>query len=404
MNNEFKQLVDDLLSGVEWRQCHRNAVLNQINGAPKVKRKLSLALVIVIILILLTGVAFAIAAWHHHAEQIAQMEAQQGRFSEWDAGSRVALIRHLVEGGVLARDSRAQQLLSGDMTDEAASQLATTLVTKWCHIKGREDMVGLFSILETVWGKHPYEWSDENLVWYQEICEKNGEEIEGRIHMPDDGLMSRQEAIAIAAGAVKPLMNLPQEVWDAHTPFALYQSLVYGETDEPYWFVSFLECSHPTTLIRIPSVVIDPRTGEIYSDDAWPTPEEALQSEKEYLNEYQEEYEYGDRSHYIRLLSHEERAEVDWFFSIPDPECIPEEDALAIARKALMERESYTQEELAKLTPYAWYHGNFGSGRAAWIVRYYDESVRLPDTYCVMYVDIDADTGEIISMYPDGSL
>lgn len=51
-------------------------------------------------------------------------------------------------------------------------------------------------------------------------------------------------------------------------------------------------------------------------------------------------------------------------------------------------------------TAYAFFYPDRGGGRPAWIVQYYDESTPLPDGYCVLSVDMYADTGKIYVYYP----
>lgn len=370
----------------------------ELKEDPVVKRKVSLALVFALMIVLLAGVAFAIVSWHQHAERIAQMEAEQGYYFEWSADNRVALVQHLVDGGILTADERVHQLLNGGLGEEEASQLATAIITEWSGI--REDAISLMSILETVWGRYPYEWSQEDLVWYMETLEANGVKMETRVSIPEGDVLTKEQAIALAVEYVKPLVNYPQEVWDSYTITAIYESQYYAGNDDPYWNVEFHPPTRWTTRTYIPGVVIDPRTGEVYSDEFCLTPEQRLIA-------HWEEIETAEDYRFMRFLTHEERAEatkgypVGSAYAIPDPAFISEEEALSIAKKAFMEEREYTEEQLdVLLTAYTFYHADFGGGRPVWTVRYYDETVRLPDSDLVLGVDIYADTGKIISYYP----
>jgi hypothetical protein len=289
-----------------------------------VKRKISVALVFALVTVLLARAAFAIASWYQHAERIAEMEAQQGYYSDWSADSRVTLVRYLVEGELLTTNERIERLLSGNLDAEAASQLATEIITEWSGV--REDAISLMSILESVWGHYPYEWSQEDLTWYTNTLEANGEKPETRFSIPEVGVLSKEQAISIAVERIKPLVNYSQEVWDGYTISAIYGSLEsqqFTGNDDPYWKVEFHPPTRWTTRTYIPAVVIDPRTGEIFSDEYTPTPEQALA-------EYYLDVDSADPSQFIRDMTHEERVEFgkneNFWYAIPDPSwrrCFP---------------------------------------------------------------------------------
>ena len=361
------------------------------------KKKVSVGLVFAIIMILLAGIAFAIAHFTEYAGKIADMEAEKGYYDTWEVDDRAALVKMLVESGVLPEDERVKTLLSGTLDNAAASALATEIIVDWGP--AREDAITLMSVLESVWGRYPNEWSPENLVWYMETMEAKGQKQETRFYIPEGGVMSKEQAIAFAIEYIKPLVDYPQEVWDGYTVSATYESMYHADNDDPYWYVSFQPPTRWTTRTYIPAVVIDPRTGEIYSDEIYLTPEQALA-------ERQAEIDSADPTRFMRFMTHEERAEVykdNYYvgcYTVPDPSCISEEEALAIAKKAFMEERGYTEEQLAGLTPYAFFTGDSGGGRPAWAVKYYDETVKLPDQYVVLSVDMFADTGEIYVWYP----
>ena len=385
---DYAKLPDDV------RLAYVQAV-HRLKEEPIVKRKVSVALVFALMIILLAGVAFALISWHQRAEEIAEMEARQGYYDVWPADSRIALVNHLVEGGMLAADERTQRLLSGSLSDEEASRLATDIISDWGNI--REDAISLMSILEAVWGRYPYEWSIEDLAWYSQTLEANGEKLDTKSYVPEGDVLTKEQAIALAIEYVKPLVEYPQEVWDSYTIAAMYESLYDADTDDPYWHVQFIPSTRWTTRTYIPGVVIDPRTGEVYSDENYFSPQELLD---QYWGVLENEDEYP----FFRFMSHEERAEATkdhtLGYGIPDPNCISEEEALSIAKKFFMEERDYTQEQLANLTAYAFFSPDNGGGRPIWTVRYYDEQYRFPDMYLVLGVDIFADTGETYGYFP----
>ena len=371
------------------------AAARNVKEEEQMKRKLSVGLVFAVVLILLAGIAFAIARFTETAGKIADMEAEKGYYDTWSVEDRVALVGMLAESGVLPEDDRVKTLLSGTLDDAAASALAAEIIVDWGP--AREDAITLMSILESVWGRYPNEWSPENLVWYMNTMEAHGEKQDTRFYIPEGDVMSKEQAIAFAIEYVKPLVDYPQEVWDGYTVSATYESMYYADNDDPYWTVSFQPPTRWTTRTYIPSVTIDPRTGEIYSDEYTDTPEQAL-AERNW------EIDSADSTRFMRFMTHEERAEVYkdelYGYGIPDPSCISEEEALAIAKKAFMEERAYTEEQLAGLTSYAFFMADSGGGRPTWDVRYYDETVRLPDQYVVLSVTMFADTGKIITWYP----
>jgi hypothetical protein len=398
---KFKQSQPPVPQGFETRHDFLLWKLTEnAGGEVVVKKKLSVGLVFAIVLVLVaaTALAVAIVSWHQNAEKIAQMEAEQGYYSDWSADSRVALVQYMVESGILTSNERIERLLNGNLDAEAASQLATEIITEWGGY--REDAISLISILESVWGSYPYEWSQEDLAWYTNTLEANGQKPEERYFIPEGEILSKEQAIALAIEYVKPLVDYPQEVWDGYTISAVFESRSYSDSDDPYWKVVFLPPTRWTTRTYIPAVTIDPRTGEIYSDEYTDTPEQALAY-------YYADIDSAEPTYWMRFMTHEERVEAQdkglgsAGLAIPDPSCISEDEALLIAKNAYIEKRGYTEEQLAKLTPYAFFWGDYGGGRAAWVVRYYDETVRLPDMNSVLDISMYADTGKIISQYPE---
>lgn len=393
-NEQIRDTIDTRLSGVTFTAKNKQAVLATIKGEPKImKRKIPAALIFALMIVLLAGVTFAIVQWHQHAEEIAKLEAEQGYYDEWPADSRVALVRHLVEGGVLAPNDDTDRLFGGGLTPEEASRLATEIVAEWGSM--REDNISLMSILETVWGVYPDAWSTEDLAWYTETLQDIGTlpKDHERFYVPDGTVLTQEEAIAIAKEIVRPIVNYPQEIWDSYTISATYRTLDHPENDKPYWYVHFMPSTRWTTRTYIPAVALDPITGEVYSDAYTLSPQAAWDEYWSFLHD--------DSIIRLRHLSHAERAEPsEGYYGVPDTQTLPEEEALRIARAVFAEQRGYTDEQLAALTPYAFYIPDNGGGRPAWSIRYYDESFPYPDSYTVLSVEMYADTGEVYITLP----
>lgn len=417
------------------------AALDKTKEEKVMKRKIPVALVFALVIILALGVAFAIVSWRETARQIATMEAEQGYFDEWSGESRVALVRLLVDAGEMAPDARTERLLAGGMGEAETVALATEVITQWGEM--REDVVTLMSILERVWGRYPDEWSVENLAWYTQTLVETGRigHDEERFYLPGEGDLPREEAERVARQAILDETDFTAEdMRDWTVTYEFYA--MPGDEEGPKWLVKYHipredgELDWPRYSVAVSSpegeVVTDPlrgidRPGQGDADRAayeaaqndplvqawrdWMDKEVAHQF---YIAPVEKKAAFTRDMRPLILAAVEAgnpyvdegmRAMAAHVYGVPGPEDVPEAEALALARQAVVDAFGLPAQTVAYFQPHIYYDMT-DAGRPLWTFffniynsdHYEDEAYtaairELPRGY---RVELDACTGEVL--------
>lgn len=318
-----------------------------------VKKKLSVGLIVAVVLILAAVTALAIVHFNEYAVKIADMEAEKGRYDIWIAEDRIALVRMLVESGALPEDDRVKTLLSGTLEDAAASALATEIILAWGPV--REDVVSLTSILETVKGPMGH-WSPEDKAWYTDLLREKGtlgaeaDHVANPIMPTGDGL-SQGEAEKIAFDAIAEAYEFDPAELAAYKAGAEFYAIPSLNT-KGKWLITFYP-PHPDGGHKGQSgysAVVDPQTGEVVADPeaGYETPAQRVAG-MEITPEQQRERAalYDTKGHHF-YWSHEERAlYLPDRLSLPDPDAIPEDEAIRIAWETARNHGQIIPEKLA---------------------------------------------------------
>ena len=267
MNNEFKRLVDDRLSGLEWQQRQSNAVLSQIKGEVKVKKKLSLGLVLAIVLVLAAMTALAAALlWEQQVVPMKEIEQTEGIYKRWPVSQKQVLIRALVDSGHIEESSETKRLFD-ELTDEAekhtiADQLLLTLIGQ-----PNVNEISVDSITYAIMGPMNT-WTPEQRVWWQQITEQfygKAGAIDTLI-VPTSDVISEAEAVAIGKAALLTAYELPADGLDKARAVAdLY--VTDQRPDYRRWNIQFQQFREGSDsyVERFYSVVVD-EYGEVIAD------------------------------------------------------------------------------------------------------------------------------------------
>ena len=129
--------------------------------------------------------------WKEAAEKIAPLEEEYGYYDEWDVNTKIELVEILSEVGELSgRD--VEKVLDENTKDGEKNGLCDKLLK--AYVGGSLDLVTLESI---VWGLHGENWSMEDKVWYSELLKKNGlaSASDAGYTLPHEGELTEREAV-----------------------------------------------------------------------------------------------------------------------------------------------------------------------------------------------------------------
>ena len=197
-------------------------VLNAANekGNVKVKRKFSVGLIVVFVLLITMATATAATlVWKQYVETYAQQEAEKGKYNEWPEQDRIALVQSLIDMGYLDNAADKVHEFASTMNDEErlayADELVLTLI-------GQDDIreINIYSLTYAILGYEDF-WTPEERIWWQGI-----QNIISPWHqnytmiLPDDSVISEQEAMAIAKDAILRAYELPEDALEQAWPVA----------------------------------------------------------------------------------------------------------------------------------------------------------------------------------------
>ena len=216
-NNMIQNTIDANLSGLYVSRCQHDALMREITGGKKMKRKLTVGFVLIVTLLFITLAALAVGIWQETADKVANLQAVETAefFADWPTADKVQLVTILNDSGVFPANlsQKSAGLQTDTMTTDAQDTLACDILTAW--INGSVDTITLDSILETLNGPMST-WTMEDLVWYNGLLKKYGllSQEDTAYLLPEAGTdITQEEAIALAKA------NLPRYLWRVHPSF-----------------------------------------------------------------------------------------------------------------------------------------------------------------------------------------
>lgn len=382
----------------------RDVVVHALQEDVQVKKKLwTVPLIAALILMLAAG---ALALVLGNFEWVVALESEQGAFHTWPADDRTALVRQLVQEGMIAEDEQVQRLLAGGLSDADASALATEIVTEGLGL--REDIVTFMTLLEQVKGPIPF-WTIEDKAWYYDTLEKNGvlgNDALDRYILPREGDIPQTQAEQTAFDAICDAYRLaPEALATYKTAVDFY--VIRGDEDAAKWLVSFhalLPEGDGYSYTPRYYAVVDARTGEIVDDPVLQiqTPAQQVASMAITPEQAREmDALYAEKGHQM-YWSHEERAAyLPDRFQMPEPGAISEEEATRIAWDALVANGGVIMDMLDTYKNVAMYYRPYleSTDASLWAIDWIDQEGTDGTTYATVEVLLDAFTGEVVYMY-----
>lgn len=416
-----------------------------------VKKKGSFVLVVVLVLILAAGVALALSSWQDAAKQIVITEQESGYYENWSAEKKAALVKALVEQGYTEKTEAVENLLSGKLNDTEAGKIADEALKAFT---GREvSEISFMEIMQAAWG--PFEqWTKEDQAWYSQLMVDMGlKGADHTLYLKPEGPVDEQKAIAIARREIAKGYGVSESVLDAYTVTTSFQvpedSVVTGDK-QAYWAVDYWAPESMPEKERLFYnfwVFVHPKTGELresvesklesmhaYEAQANKRRNDPLMIELRSFSETYGAYLQGisleakelfSRTLSARVLekcakepdflSPSDVAFASFTYGLPDEKSLTQDDALELAKKALIDPLGRKEEELRYFLhkPDMFYDitnaekplwkfffhmpSQYNSDEAfgAEVLAYYGENIRLPN----YKVELDARTGEITAAY-----
>ena len=254
--------------------------------------------------------------WKEATEKIAPLEAAHGYYDEWDLNTKIELVKILSEVGELKGED-VRKVLDGKTKDKEKNKLCDKLMKAYAG--GSLDLVTLESI---VYGLHGENWSMEDKVWYNELLKRNdlAYETETNFTLPRNGELPEQEAVdrarnfLVSQGA--PYLNQNCSVE------ATMEEDTEDDFDDDGTQISFRGRRFWSILITPPQSG-DPYTGTCHVD---------MLATGEIIGYRLPEMDY-----------------CHIFGRLPDESAIPEDQALAIGKRAIAEALGVSEGDLGKV-------------------------------------------------------
>lgn len=387
MSPEFEQQTREMLLALREKTEER-----------PVKKKLSVSLALAILLVILTCfAALALSVWREEAEQLVQMQSDNGYFDEWNLESKLKLLSMMEKNGV-----EMDAELLAVVQDNAASEkdrlnAADAIIAGRYGINGRTDTVTVVGILETEFGAEFWDWPIEDMAWFSQLelqC-KNASPDAEVFTLPKEGELTQEEALKKAKAALKDMRNI--DIDAAPYEKLQVQYVVYPymgpPMDQPEWRFTWLYADGSDETVHLsPSGEINwiKHTDIESPDEKW---EKAMNARKAELEE--------------RVGPTTQWSLEDWayyrptYYRLPTQTDIAPEQVLQIAREALMKEQRLTQADLdsretslslrlTHVTP---------QGKWQYIYCVFFTPKGIPDAAWDFYVNIYSDSGEVQRTY-----
>lgn len=279
-------------------------------------KKFLRTMIAVLALVALAVNAFAeTPLWKEAAEKIAPLEAQHGYYEKWKVKTKVELVQILSDVGELSGKD-VEKVLNKKTKDKEKNKLCDKLMKD--YVGGSIDIVTLESI---IWGLHGENWSMEDKVWYNELLKRNDMPYESETNyaLPHSGELTEKQAVERARNF---LMSQGITFLDQTWVDALMEEESEDSIDDD-GEVTRYKGQRTWSILFTPDRNKDPYISTCHVD---------MMSTGEILNYHIPGMEYM----FITGL-------------MPDENAIPEDQALAIGKKAIADALGVSESDLGKV-------------------------------------------------------
>ena len=344
------------------------AAAHSVEEEKTVKKKMSVALVFILVMVLIAGVALAAISLRDTARQIVETEQEEGdTFGYWPVEKKIALVGALADLNYIEETAEVKQLLAHSLPEKEADRVANEAVARFTGQEASE--VSFLVIMQAAWGPF-YQWTREEQAWYSQLMVDTGIQKEDHtLYVMPEGPVDQDQAILIARRAIAKGYGVEESALDSYTVITTFEVPEFSEPGDgqPYWHVDHNapeDMPEDKRLFRSFPLFIHPETGELYETvesilarsraldaylndplfqamaafdgpfDSMSLEDKALWSQTirpMVLNKQQEDPDFfGDGS--TSLL-----ATVAFLYGVPDGTALPQDEALALAERALVD-------------------------------------------------------------------
>ena len=392
-NNRICFAIDECLSGIDSLPSLQYQVLQKTRGRIKVKKKVSVGFVLTMVLSLVVTVALAVSIWQTFFEPVVVMETEHGNITSWTLDEKIQLLNLMQGNGIDLPEADMEQLSDASIPDDEKEQIATALIV---NQYGREDAISHIDIMEDMKGAFAT-WSLEDKEWYSQLLLKYnglGSDYQRNL-VPATEDISPETAITIAADAISEAWNVTLDnslLQNANVSFFAYPAT---DTENPYWYIE----------IEGYQGVLLTRSGEVTENELMDilTPLHEMQRETAAKQEEQQRQKtIGEMEKELGPMftwSLEDKLVISTNYYLPGVNDLTEQEAIDIAKKALMDEYNIDVSVLNQYTPYVWFErGNKNRETKEWTYWYRINfgTIETPHFYGVLMM---SDTGEILEMY-----
>ena len=386
--NNLKRAIDADLSRLRVTQRERDELLQNAWEGKKVKKKLSAAFVLALVLVLMGAVALAVATIQGTGRLIAQVEKENGDYSDWPVEKRAQIVLELMDEGSIPQTEERERLREGTLDAGETARVADEAIAQ---LTGEDAAHASFlGIMNAVWG--PFEgWTREQQAWYSEVMKDVGFETQGKsFYVLPTGPMDEAGALACAKREILRVFDTLDadtlDQFDTMVDFQIPEDAEPGDT-KAYWYVCFDSWNTGIDTSELPfamiDLFIDPDTGmprdsleeakrrreeqaarrnhpirqqiqalqaECGEDKSLPT--WSLESKARWSAEIAPlilAFERENPEEMERMFAPDERAASRFIYGLPDEKALSQTNALARAQDALRAAYPLTDEEWALL-------------------------------------------------------
>ena len=389
MTNNLKRAIDTDLGGLRTTQRERAMIFSNVLEGKKVKKKLSVAFVLVLTLLLMAVTALAMVTWKAYMENVIATEADKGYFDAWSLDVKLKFIEAMQSNGIELPQDKIKSLNDPTLTELQKDQIAKAIITERY---GEEGAISHISIMEKENG--PYgTWSIQDKAWYTDQLDKYGllGDDEGRNILPGPKDVTQEDALHTAQDAIRDAYGLDEKSL-ANYSVDIYFRAYPQKPEQRVWLFEF----RPSVETRRSTIVdyyaaISALTGQVFSDAeiGIKSPSEAASDAASQKSEAEELDALRAQKGETYKWSLEELAKYFPTYGLPKADDITQDEAISIARNAIMQSAGITEEILKQYTPYA---------------LYVIDDVSLPVPFWMVHLIVEDDSGrsqKILTVYLD---
>lgn len=385
--------MDIELASLSWNGRKSEKVLERARGGGRAGKQISLSLVLALALLLIAVGALALTLINPFAERVMEMEHENGSFSEWTLDEKLSLVAAMEEFGV---DTTAIPNVASMPESEADAVLGSAIETLYAGEVGSLH----YNILEKAKGFFDA-WTLEDKAWYGELLLKYGHIARPNdclYSLPGADVMPMEDAYALACRWLTEKYGIDCEELTRYGVFPFYLSF-YAAPDTYYW--KFHWRNEYNEMMYSALIPVD---GNENASEIWrrPTGEEwdavmadttAQALAKQALREKLE----AERGLMI-TWSLEEKAELYETYGLPREGEITQEQAVALAKEAIVKERGVPKETFDALYAYSYFLAD-DEGKRYYAVSFFeDEEANRLTPYAA---SVDAETGDILGLYGD---